>query len=327
MFDNSHNFVFLFHLYIKINMVAAANPERTRLSLWLQATRPFSFSASVMPVLIAGAYTFTYYHSKIEWFLFPVLLICAVLFHMGANLVSDYFDYKKNVDRPETFGSSRVIVDGLMTPGEILRGGVLCFIFGTILGLILIYFNGLPILALGAAGFAGGFFYTAKPIGLKYMALGDVIIFLMFAPILMLGAFLGLTGTWNYQVMLASFPIGFLVVAIVHANNARDIMHDSQANIRTFPILTGIEGAKYQYYFLLIGSYLITGILILAGIVPIFTLLTLLTVPTAVTNMKLMSKAEVEKPEIIFNLDVKTAQFHMQFGLLFTIGLALGAIL
>lgn len=306
---------------------STVNINRSKTSLWMQAIRPFAFSASVVPVVIASMGALLYFSGKTDWYLLPVILIAAVLFHTGGNLISEYFDYKYNVDRPETLGSSRILVDKLLPPKQILNAGILSFVFGFILGLILVYIRGLDILYLGLAGLIAGVFYTMKPFQFKYIALGDILIFLAFGPMLVLGSYFGLTGDMNWDIVWASIPIGFLVVGILHANNTRDIKFDKQAKIKTFAGVIGLKGAKIEYYFLITASYLSTLILIATGITEWYTLIVFITLPVAIKNIKLFSKASLEKPEEIAMLDVMTAQLHMQFGLLFAVGMLLSAIL
>lgn len=294
---------------------------RSKLSIWIQAFRPFAYSASVTPVILAAMLALTYNPDRTYWFLFPVILICAVLFHTGANLVSEYFDYKNQVDKTDTFGSSRVLVEGLLQPKQVLNAGIILFALGFVLGLILVYFRGTDILILGLIGLIGGYFYTAKPFQFKYIALGDLLIFLLFGPLLVLGAYLGLTGEMNYSVLLVSIPIGFLVVAILHANNTRDIKFDRRAQIKTLAMLVGLKGAKIEYYFLIFGAFLSVILLILFKILSPWSLLVFVSLPPALKNVKLISNVDAENPASIAMLDVLTAQHHMIFGLLLSIGI------
>jgi 1,4-dihydroxy-2-naphthoate octaprenyltransferase len=172
-----------------------------------------------------------------------------------------------------------------------------------------------------------GVFYTVKPFQFKYIALGDVLIFLAFGPILVLGSYFALTGDMNWNVIWSSFPISFLVVGILHANNTRDMKYDKQAHIKTFAGIIGIKGAKLEYYFLITGAYMATVILVVSGIVDWYVLLVVLSLPVAIKNIKQFSKASFENPKGIAMLDVQTAQLHMQFGLLFVISMLLSALL
>ena len=301
--------------------------ERSKLSLWMQAIRPFAYSASVIPVLIGAIGSLVFFNGTVDWYLFPIILLAAVLFHTGSNLVSEYFDYKKGVDTVDAFGSSRILVDNLLTDRAVLFGGILTFIVGFALGLILVYVRGLDILYLGLMGLVAGAFYTVKPFQFKYIALGDLLIFFAFGPLLVLGSYFGLTGEMNWNIIWASIPSSFLIVAIVHANNTRDIKHDNAAKIKTLAGLIGIKGAKAEYYFLVTGAYIVTAALVAFGILDWYMAVVFVTLPGAIKNIKMFSKATLDNPEEIAMMDILTAQHHMQFGLLFVIGMLLTALL
>ena len=300
---------------------------RSKFSIWIQAIRPFSLSASTIPVIVAALYAKVIYPGEIFWFLFPVAFICAALFQIGANLVSDYYDFKTKVDRTETFGSSRVLVEGLLTPKAIYLAGTYCLIIGFLLGLTLVYFRGPAILLLGIIGLLGGYFYTAKPVGLKYLALGDLTVFLLFGPLMVIGAFLALTGDFSWNAFYVSLPLGFLILAILHANNTRDILHDSQANIKTLAMVLGMKGAKAEYYFLIFGSYISIILFVIFKILSPWSLLVFLSIFPAISNVRSISSAKVEKPAEISMLDVKTAQVQLIFGILLSIGILLQIII
>jgi 1,4-dihydroxy-2-naphthoate octaprenyltransferase len=306
-----------------IMVISTQNQERSSVSIWLQASRPFAYSASVTPIIVGAMVALAYYPGEISWFLFPIALIAGVLFHAGTNLVSEYFDYKKGVDRVETYGSSRVLVEKLLDPKSVLIGGYVAFAVGFALGGILIYFRGLEMLMFGGIGLLGGYFYTGAPFGYKYVALGDFLVFTLMGPLMVIGTFFTLTGDFNINVLYISLPVGFLVAAILHANNLRDIMHDSQVKVKTVAILVGIKGSIAEYYFLVIGSFISVVIMTIFGVLSPWTLLVFISFPQALSNLKEIAKAEIDKPENIAMMDVKTAQHHMMFGLLLSIGLVL----
>lgn len=198
----------------------------------MQAVRAFSFTASMVPVFV-GAMLALAYEGTVRWSLFPLVVVCSLLFHGGTNLVSDYFDFQRGVDRKDTFGSSGVLVNRLLQPRQVLHAGLLLFALGCVLGLILLAYRGMPIFVLGVIGLLGGFFYTGKPIGYKYIALGDFLVFTLMGMLMVIGSYYVLTGDYNTNVLYISLPVGFLVAAILHANNLRDIVHDTEANVRT----------------------------------------------------------------------------------------------
>ncbi len=298
---------------------------RSKVSIWLQAIRPFAFTASITPVIV-GAVLALSFPGEVEWMLFPLVVICSMLFHAGTNVVSEYYDFKHGVDRADTYGSSKVLVDGLLTPREVIVGGIILFVVGFALGLILVAFRGAPIFWLGVIGMLGGFFYTGKPIGYKYIALGDFLVFTLMGPLMVIGSYFVLTGDYNSTVLFVSLPVGFLVAAILHSNNLRDIVHDAEANARTVANLIGLRAAKVEYYLLIGGAYLSVIVMVLTGVLDFWVLLVFLSLPPAVKNVKAISGARLDNVAAIAMIDVQTAQHHFLFGLLLTVGITLSAV-
>lgn len=300
---------------------------QSKFKIWLRATRPFSFTASIIPVLIATAFALANPNLSINWALFPVVLLGAVLFHIGANMVSDYYDYKFGVDAEDTYGGSGVLVEKLLQPRQVLASGLFAFALGFLIGLILVYVRGYQVFLMGLGGLICGLFYTLTRKGWKYLALGDLAVFIAFGPLLFIGSYFSLTGTYDWNIFLISLPIGFLVVAILHANNTRDIANDSRVKIKTLPMYLGLQGSKIGYYFLVFGAYVITVILIAIKLIHPITLLVYLSLPVAIKNAKEFSQARVDNFQPIIMMDVKTAQLHMQFGLLFAISILISKLL
>ncbi len=285
---------------------------------WILATRPWSFPASAMPALFALAYVFYIQDSieSIQWGYGLLALLGAILFQASGNLIGDFFDYKYKVDRKESFGSSRMLVDGVFTPKAILSFGVILLTLGVLLGLFLCSQTGNDLLWIGIVGALGTFFYYK----LKYMALGDVVIFIIYGPLIALGTAFVATNQLNWQVVVLSIPIAFLVVNILHANNMRDMRDDKLANIKTQALLLGEKGSRIQYTFLAIGAYIAVAIFVLLNMVSPLALLTIVTLPLAKKNIKLMKQAKVDKPEIIKDLDAMSAQLVMAFTLTYALG-------
>lgn len=299
-------------------------PERSQFSLWVQAARPFAYPATIVPIIVAIAWALFNNAGIIHWELVPVILIAGILFHTGTNLVGEYFDYKKGVDRPETFGSSRILVDGLMKPKTVLYGGYASFAFGFVLGLILVAYHGLPMLALGVIGLIGGMFYTGTPFGYKYVALGDLFVYLMFGPLMVIGANFALTGIIDYNIFLISIPVGCLVASILIANNLRDISHDKQAGITTTAVLLGASATKIEYITIVAVAYISVILMAAFGMIPIWTLLVLASLKPALDNIKMIAGSDQSNPQAIMMGDVKSAQLHLLFGVLYTLGLVIG---
>jgi len=293
---------------------------------WIQASRPFSFTASMTPIFL-GATLVPFLRVSARWELMPLIAIASLLLHAATNMISEYFDYQKGVDRVDTYGGSRVIVDGLLSPKQVFWGSVILFVSTLCIGLVFVVIHGWPILLLGLIGILGGVFYTATPVGYKYLGLGDLLVFILMGPLMVIGSFYVLTGTFQYKVLWISLPIGFLVAAILSANNLRDVLHDTQAGIKSTASVLGFRWARLEYSMLVLGAYITTLIMMAFGILPLWSLLTLLLIPLAVKNIKAALSSVSDKPETIAALDIQTAQVHLLFGILLMISVLLGAFL
>lgn len=155
-------------------------------------------------------------------------------------------------------------------------------------------------------------FYTANPIGLKYLALGDITIFLCFGPLLMTAASIIISGKVNTSLLPYALPVGLLTEAILHANNTRDMKSDHKANLTTLAILLGQQGSYLFYVALILGAYL--AITLVAWYYCYASLLCYLTAPLA---YDLITKFSASKFE---NIVEETAKFHLPFGLLLFLG-------
>jgi 1,4-dihydroxy-2-naphthoate octaprenyltransferase len=284
---------------------------------WILATRPWSFPASAMPALLAISFVFFQKSNfdNVSWILGILALLGAVCFQIAGNLIGDYFDYKYKVDRKDTFGSSRLLVEGVFQPETIYKFGVSVLIAGILLGLILMYFSGGDLLWIGIAGALGTYFYYR----LKFIALGDLLIFIIYGPLIGLGTAYVMTGTLHWEILLVEIPVAFLVVNILHANNTRDIRDDGKANIKTQAMLLGIKGSKIQYIVLALGAYVAVAVMVAVGLLHSLTLSVFLSIPIALKNIKQMQLAKIEEPENIKMLDASSAQLVMIFTLLFSV--------
>lgn len=293
------------------------------LAVWIRAVRPFSFTASVTPVLIGAAWASRSGY-PVVWFLFPVFLFCALLLHAATNLTSDYSDFKKGVDRADTFGSVRVLVRGELKAEEIRKGALFLFAVAFILGLVIVAVRGWGLLVLGLAGIAGGIFYTVSPVGYKYHALGDAGVFLFMGVLLVAGSSWALTGVFSGSSVLISLPISFLVTAILYANNTRDIKGDKDTGVVTLAGRMGFCWARRLYSLLILAAYVSVVGLVLLRVTSFWVLVVLAAWPMAWRNINKMRRASEQEPQRIATLDAETAQTHLVFGLLFVAALAWG---
>ena len=279
---------------------------------WLIATRPWSFPASSMPVVVTMAYTFYFVTEGVNWVNGWLALAMMIVFQAAGNLVSDYSDHIKGVDRPGSLNGVRHIQSGKFTPKEVYHFGLILTAVAAVIGCILLYNSSLEACWMGIAGVILLLCYP----WLKAHALGDVDILLCYALIPSLGTSFVLTGSYNFEVMLLSLTYGLLIVAILHANNTRDILNDRGAHLTTLCGLIGGKASQYVYMAEVLIPYALIIAFVAVGWLPWLVLFVLLTLPIAIKNISVMMKARPENEEDIATLDKATAGMELLFSLL-----------
>lgn len=301
--------------------------------LWLMAARAYSFPASIIPVLFGSVLAVLLNPGlKFNFLNFILCLIGCILVQVGTNLINDIYDYDKGIDKEDKelgipHGGSMVISMGLVSVKQMKTGAVLSLVIALLIGIYLYTQAGIWILYLSLFGLLSAIFYTAKPLALKYKALGDLQVIISFGLGMTLGAYMVQTKEFSYLPLLFSIPIGMLIDAILHSNNIRDINFDGKFGVKTLPILIGEKLSVKVYYFLILGAYVCLVIFVALKMLPWFALLALITLPLA---LKVVKMADGFPPEGLprFEYGTKhimmTAQLNMMFGLTLVIGLLIG---
>jgi len=281
------------------------------------ATRPWSFTAAVIPILVTAAVL----QSSLLDLTFLRAMCLGVAVQAGANLTNTYFDYINGADTKEMaakgYGdktlvdpSSKVSATGVISLSVMFYVCALICILPTILS----EEGSSDLIRIFTAGLALSFFYTATPVGLKYKALGDVTIFLCFGPLLMQCTALLIQGSTEKEIYLYSIPIGLLTEAILHANNIRDITADKRAKAVTLVTLVGYSNSIWILYCIIGGAYLCVGYISLFyhwGCIAV-----LVTLPLAVGVCRNFPYQPEHVPEDV-------AKLHLLFGIIFFLGIKL----
>ncbi len=292
--------------------------------LWWQASRPFSFTVSVIPPILGGLIAAMENPGiKINWLYFALALIGCVIAHAGANMIGDYFDFKKRVDREGTFGSSGVLISNLIEPKKVFMGSMVAYVIASSIGVYLAASipNGFYLILIIILGAVLGIFYAAEPFSFKYHALGDLAVFISFGPAMTLGAYFIQVHRFSWTPVLYAIPVAFLVDAVLHSNNLRDIKNDSVVNIKTVAILIGERNAKLMYYGLVLSAYISVVVLIVVNGLPPVSLITMLSLPLALKLIRTVRQKNALPEQQFVMIDAATAQLHSVFSMLFLISL------
>jgi len=289
---------------------------------WFQASRPFSYTAAVVPAVV-GSLLFA--DEGFTWWTALLAVLGSVLFQGGTNFVNDYYDHRKGADGPDSLGMAGFIQRGILSPRSVLIAGLVCFAAGAAIGIALCLVVSWELFLIGLASALAGFLYTGWPVHLAYIGLGEVTVFFFMGPIIVMGASYVQVEEWRWEAFVASLPIAFLVTAILHANNLRDIEHDRKAHKRTIATVIGREWANREMYLLLIATYVSLVAAWASGALPWPALVALGTLPFVRPIVQVVRAGGNPKK---LNLALfHTAQLHMRFGALMAVGLGLNWVL
>jgi len=295
-----------------------------RLGAVWEILRPFAYTASVIPVLAGGAIAAV--DHDFAWLPFLGALLGGMLLHSGTNIVNEIYDVRKGVDTITSPRASHALLKARLTERQAFVVAYAAFALAVGIGLYLITLRGPAIIALGLAGLLGGYFYTAPPFEYKYRALGVPIVFVLMGPLMVVGTYFAVTGTWSATAFAASVPVGLLVAAILDGNEWRDINEDSRAGISTLSARIGRDRAHYFYVTLVLGAYIALGLTVAVGWLPPQSLLAIVSLPFLAQVIRSAELGATGQQRAIAMIDVQTARLHLTFGSLLVAGLLLSTM-
>jgi 1,4-dihydroxy-2-naphthoate octaprenyltransferase len=294
-----------------------------KLHAWYKASRPRVFTATYVPILLAGAIALQ--NGVFRPIPFILALIGTVLLQTGANLVNEYFDFVRGADELKQAGQGMTIKQNILSPREVLMGAIATIIVGSLIGIYLVSQSGSLLWIIGILGVFAAITYTAGPFPLAYNGLGELTAGIVFGPLVVVGAYYVMDTNISLNLVWASLPIGLMVAAILHANNIRDYEADKSVNKRTTTVLFGLSFAKKEYAFLVFGAYVGVAILVITSIAPPLALLALLTLPQAYPLIAMIF-TETD-PQRLHIAQGRTAQLHGRFGYALAAGWVLSVLI
>src|SRR6266542_1745636 len=293
-------------------------------AVWCRLARPFTLTASIVPVLVGSAVALATVGIRAPD-LFLAMLVASVLIQIATNMFNEYFDYRHGLDTPQTVGIAGAIVRGLASPGAVFKAGTACYVVALILGLYIVYRTSPIVLLLCLASAAGGYFSTGGPLPIAYTPFGELEVFIFMGPVIVGLAYFIQANSFGPSAIWASLPVACLVAAILLANNVRDIVADARIGRRTLPVVFGRRAGLAIFVALVGGAYVFAAISVLLRLLPATALLPFITLPMPVNILRLY--ASTEEPARL-NAGVRgSAALHARFGLLFALGIALGPLI
>lgn len=281
-------------------------------AIWLEASRPKTLIASISPAILGTVLAWESGSFSFLTFLFT--LLTGVAIQIGTNFSNDYFDFIKGSDTSDRKGPRRVTQAGLVSLPEMKRAIFLTFTLAALFSVYLAFQGGPLISLLAVLYIALSLAYTAGPIPLAYLGLGDLFVLFLYGPIATLITYYLQTHELSLHVAILGFSPALISVAILTANNLRDINEDRRSNKKTLCVRFGETFGRLEYTLCLMGGpiipcfygYYLPLLMLIPALIPIKAFWTvqdkkLLNVPFAQTGKLLLLFTVLMACSIIWN--------------------------
>lgn len=241
----------------------------TKSKAWLHAIRLRTLPLSISGIIV-GSGLAKVIHVLNEpnkeiyfWEIFCLALITTIGFQILSNLANDLGDSQKGTDNKDRVGPTRAVQSGVISQKEMKFGMVICTILSLLSAGGLIYFSSgnltseliLFYAILAVICVLAAITYTVGKNAYGYRGLGDLMVFIFFGLVSVLGVFSLYGNGFEWLVFFPAISIGFWSTAVLNLNNLRDHLNDKKSGKNTTVVKLGFKGGKYYHAFLILGGF------------------------------------------------------------------------
>ncbi|MEZ0234789.1 MAG: 1,4-dihydroxy-2-naphthoate polyprenyltransferase [Actinomycetota bacterium] len=305
--------------------MTATQERPSRLHLWWRGARPRTLGAGLVPVVLGTAAT-----GEVIWWRFAAALLVGAGLQIGVNYANDYFDGVRGVDTHERLGPPRLTATATATPRAVLVAAMLALGVAAAAGLALaLATEPLLILFVGALALIAAVLYSGGPRPYAGLGLGELMVFLFFGLMATCGSAFVMVETVPTPAWWGGAALGFLAVAILVANNLRDIPTDEASGKRTLAVRIGDRATRHVYRATVIAAFATIALGVIVGIavdgagLPQWALVGLIAWVLAIRPMEDVGSATGRE---LIPVLTGTAAAHAACGLLMATGLVLAAV-
>lgn len=217
--------------------------QQNSLRAWFLAARPKTLSAALVPVVVAAALAWA------EGGFRPVPVVLCLLFaalmQVAANFINDLLDFRKGTDREDRLGPERACAQGWVTPAAMQRAIAAVLVLACLAGCFLLFYGGWWLVLVGAACVVFAFLYTTL---LSYCGLGDVLVWLFFGFVPVLGTYYVQAGALSPSAWWLAAACGLVIDTLLVVNNYRDRDTDRATGKRTLIVALGEPFGRWFYF-------------------------------------------------------------------------------
>ncbi len=301
------------------------------ISKWLISTRAAVLIMTFISGAIAGV--LAYQHGAFDFWRWLLVTLGLILAHATNNLLNDYTDYNRGVDQDNYYRAQygpQPLVHGLMTKRQLLTYAGVTGLLALACGLALVYLRGGYTLWLMLAGAFFVLFYTWP---LKYIALGELAVLIVWGPLMIGGGYYVIAGQWDWNVVLASLPYALGVTGVIFGKHIDKLEMDQAKHIHTLPVLLGEKASRATVVAMLALQYLLVLDLVVMRFFTPLMLIVLFALRAwarvwPIFRAPKPAEKPADFPDVWPNYYVAAAFYHnREFGLLYMAGLILNALL
>ena len=220
---------------------------------WLAGARPRTLPAAVAPVL-AGTGVAAYVDAVVVWKALLALVVSLAL-QVAVNYANDYSDGIRGTD-DDRVGPMRLVGSGAAPAAAVKRAAFAAFGVAGVAGLVLAATTAWWLVAVGLVCVVAAWYYTGGSTPYGYLGLGEVMVFVFFGLVAVIGTTYVQTESWEWPALYAGVGVGALACAILVANNLRDIPTDTVAGKRTLAVRLGVDRTRGLYVLLVLAAAL-----------------------------------------------------------------------
>jgi 1,4-dihydroxy-2-naphthoate polyprenyltransferase len=305
-----------------VSQAGAGAGPRPGLTVWWVGARPRTLGAGLVPVLVGAAAA-----GHLVWWRLGAAVVVAAGLQVGVNFANDYFDGVKGIDTHERAGPARLTQTGAATPRQVKVAALLSLLAAGFAGLALaLATTPVLIFPIGALALAAALLYSGGPKPYAGMGLGELMVFAFFGIMATCGTAYVMVGTVPASAWWAGSVMGLLSVAILVANNLRDIPTDGASGKLTLAVRLGEARTRNLYRACVVGAFvtIVAGMLVYmlshkVGLTQ-WGLFGLAAWPLAIRPLESVGKARGRE---LVPVLTGTAAMHAACGLAMALGLAL----
>ena len=285
----------------------------TALSIWVAGSRPRTWPAAVVPVVVGTAAA----QDQPNLLRASLALLVALALQVGVNYANDYSDGIRGTD-DQRIGPARLVASGAATASAVKWAALGAFLCAAIAGTYLALITTGWLLLVGALCIGAAWCYTGGPNPYGYKGWGELSVFIFFG-------FVATAGTTYLQderitalAVGASVPVGLLTVALLITNNLRDLPGDKAAGKLTLAVRIGDRSTRVLYIAVVAMAFLCLAYL---SLLRPWVLITFLVSPLAYGPIRSMVNGD-EGQSLIPVLGA-TGKLEMFYGAFLVVGLLL----